>query len=69
VLKVRGLLVQYLVAFGTFHSGVTAMEAIVLGFFGSSFWENFHLGFLLGGLGFRFSDWDREVEIGVGNLG
>jgi len=51
VLKVQGLLVQYLVAFGTFHSGVTTMKAIVLGFFGSFFWENFHLGFLLGGFG------------------
>ena len=49
--KVRGLLVQYLVAFGTFHSGVVAMEAIVLGFFGSSFLGNFQLGFLLGGFG------------------
>jgi hypothetical protein len=28
-----------------------AMEAIVLGFFGSSFWGNFQLGFLLGGFG------------------
>jgi hypothetical protein len=27
------------------------MEAIVLGFFGSFFWENSRLGFLLGGLG------------------
>jgi hypothetical protein len=27
------------------------MEAIVLGFFGSSFWENFQLGFLLVGFG------------------
>ena len=49
--KARGLLVRYLVAFGTFHLRVTTMEAIVLGFFGSSFWGNFHLGFLLGGFG------------------
>jgi mannose/fructose/N-acetylgalactosamine-specific phosphotransferase system component IIC len=49
--KVRGLLVRYLVASGTFHSGVAAMEAIVLGFFGSSFLGNLQLGFLLGGFG------------------
>ena len=42
MLKVRGLLVRYLVASGTFHSGVVAMEAIILG---SSFLGNFQLGF------------------------
>jgi len=42
VLKVRGLLVRYLVASGTFYSGVVAMEAIILG---SSFLGNFQLGF------------------------
>ena len=69
MLKVRGLLVRYLVASGTFHSRVAAMEAIVLGFFGSFFFETFSLVFYLVVLGFRFSGWDREVEIGVGNLG
>ena len=49
--KVRGLLVRYLVASSTFHSGVVAIEAIVFGFFGNSFWGNFQLGFLLRGFG------------------
>jgi len=47
--QVWGLLVRYLVGSGTFHSGVMAIETIVLGFFGSSFLGNFQLGFLLGG--------------------
>jgi hypothetical protein len=60
VSKAQGLLAQYLAAFGTSHLGVTVTEAIVLRFFGSFFWGNFQLGFLLGGFGVQVFWLDLE---------